>query len=226
MYHIYKGDFERTNLALQKCFGPIVSLAPGEYSTDDPEAAKLIYGSSGSSSVKAPWHWVFGPPDQAKASLFSDSDGKHHAVQKRKFAKSNSMSLLVKLEGFVDHCSEMLVERLSSFARPLSQTVRLQSWLQFFAFDVIGEIAFGRLFGLLESGRDNGVIKVMGKRLLYSSLVGLYLRLHAWLYPCIPKVGGHGFVMDFTIESIVRRKKELELTGAGVGRRRDRKSVV
>lgn len=41
---IYKGDFERRNIALHEKYGPIVRVAPDEYSVDDVESARTIYG--------------------------------------------------------------------------------------------------------------------------------------------------------------------------------------
>ena len=41
---IYKGDFEVTNVELHKKYGPIVRIAPHEYSIDDVDGAKTIYG--------------------------------------------------------------------------------------------------------------------------------------------------------------------------------------
>jgi hypothetical protein len=42
-FEVYKGSFETSNLRLHKKYGPIVRIAPNEYSVDDMEAAKLIY---------------------------------------------------------------------------------------------------------------------------------------------------------------------------------------
>lgn len=42
-FEVYKGSFEISNLGLHKTYGPIVRIAPNEYSVDDMEAAKLIY---------------------------------------------------------------------------------------------------------------------------------------------------------------------------------------
>jgi len=42
-FEVYKGSFEITNLNLHKKYGPIVRIAPYEYSVDDVEAAKSIY---------------------------------------------------------------------------------------------------------------------------------------------------------------------------------------
>jgi hypothetical protein len=43
-FEIYKGSFERSDIELHRGYGPIVRVAPGEYSIDDFEAARTIYG--------------------------------------------------------------------------------------------------------------------------------------------------------------------------------------
>jgi hypothetical protein len=41
---IYKGNFEERNIVLHKKYGSIVRIAPHEYSVDDVDAARTIYG--------------------------------------------------------------------------------------------------------------------------------------------------------------------------------------
>jgi len=41
---IWKGSFERSDIELHRRYGPIIRVAPGEYSIDDFEAARTIYG--------------------------------------------------------------------------------------------------------------------------------------------------------------------------------------
>src|SRR5687767_8103807 len=48
---IYKGSFEITNIKLHKKYGPIVRVAPHEYSIDDVDAARMIY-AHGNAFVK------------------------------------------------------------------------------------------------------------------------------------------------------------------------------
>ena len=55
LMEIYKGSFELTDIKLHKKYGPIVRIAPHEYSVDDVEAAKTIYGH-GSAFVKVSTH--------------------------------------------------------------------------------------------------------------------------------------------------------------------------
>jgi len=41
---IYKGSFEVVDVELHRKYGPIVRIAPHEYSIDDVDAARTIYG--------------------------------------------------------------------------------------------------------------------------------------------------------------------------------------
>ena len=43
-FELYKGSFEETNIELHKRYGSIVRIAPYEYSVDDVDAARTIYG--------------------------------------------------------------------------------------------------------------------------------------------------------------------------------------
>jgi hypothetical protein len=65
-FEIYKGSFERSNIELHKKYGPIVRIAPAEYSIDDVEAAKTIYGH-GNAFVKVSWERTFGTDADIKA---------------------------------------------------------------------------------------------------------------------------------------------------------------
>lgn len=118
--------------------GAIVRLGPKEYSIDDPEAAKIIYGP-GSRFEKSSWYTVWSPPFLAHVNLFSLRNGKRHAAERRKLSALYSMSTLLRYETYVDNCISILCEHLDKAARnqkPLS----MNQWMQCFAFDVIGEI--------------------------------------------------------------------------------------
>ncbi|KAH7016686.1 hypothetical protein EDB80DRAFT_873425 [Ilyonectria destructans] len=51
------GDYHKTNIELHRKYGPIVRIAPSQYSIDSLEAAKIIYGH-GSHFAKASVHFV------------------------------------------------------------------------------------------------------------------------------------------------------------------------
>ncbi|OBT80300.1 hypothetical protein VF21_00724 [Pseudogymnoascus sp. 05NY08] len=209
LYKIYKGDFEKTNVSLHKKYGPVVRIAPNEYSIDDVEAAKIIYGH-GNAFVKAPWYWAWMPPDPNKASLFADLDPHRHGVQRRKFASAYSMSSLVGYEPFVDNCSSLFVSRFREIAQT-GRNVNFGHWFQCYAFDVIGEITFGKRFGFLDMGVDEeGVFGAIDSRGSYSTYVGIFPKLHNILFPLLPSTGGHGYVAGYTKSQIASREALLK----------------
>jgi len=48
LIEIYRGNFQITNIELHKKYGPVVRIAPGQYSIDDTEGARTIYGHGNS----------------------------------------------------------------------------------------------------------------------------------------------------------------------------------
>ncbi|KAF4625909.1 hypothetical protein G7Y89_g12255 [Cudoniella acicularis] len=208
-FEIYKGSFERTNIELHRKYGSVVRVAPGEYSVDDVEGGKIIAGH-GKGFVKAPWYWAWMPPDPSKASLFSDLDPVRHATQRRKFSSWYSMSSLVGYEPFVNNCTSMLSQRFAEVAQA-GRTIDLQHYLQCYAFDVIGEITFGSRFGFLDTVEDkDGVFKSIDQRGSYSTFIGIFPWIHRFLYPHLPKSGGHGYVNSYTLRQIENCQRTLK----------------
>ncbi|OWP00859.1 hypothetical protein B2J93_2552 [Marssonina coronariae] len=206
---VYQGDFERRNIRLHEEYGPLVRIGPGEYTVDDVEAARTIY-QHGSSFRKSSWYWAWMPPDQEKASLFSDMNPHRHAQQRRKFASLYSMSALLGYEPFVDNCTSLLTQRFSELSRT-DTVIDLQNWMQCYAFDVIGEITFAKRFGFLDHGEDkDGVCQAIDARGVYSTFVGMFPWIHRWLYPMLPKTGGHGYVFNYTLRQIEARQRALK----------------
>lgn len=150
------------------------------------------------------------PPDPEKASLFADLNSTRHGIQRRKFAASYSMSSIVGYEQFVNNCTSLLGQRFSEIASS-GHTVNMQHWLQCYAFDVIGEITFRNRFGFLDMGLDNdGVFSAIDNRGAYSTLAGVFPWCHAWIFPFLPKSGGHGYVGNYTRKQIEARQQSLK----------------
>lgn len=113
-------------------------IAPNEYSIDDAEAIKTIYGH-GTSFTKAPWYYASGNVDPNVHNMFTDRNPKRHSETRRKVASLYSMSSLVQLEPFVTECSKHMVAKFDEFART-HRKINMQEWSQCWAFDVIGLI--------------------------------------------------------------------------------------
>ena len=78
--------------------------------------------------------WAMVEPD-----LFSLQDEKKHGARRRNVANAYAMSTLLGMEEYVDQCSTLLLREFAKFAKA-SKACDLSPWLQYYAFDVVGEL--------------------------------------------------------------------------------------
>jgi len=120
------------------------------------------------------------------------------------------MSSLVTYEPFVDNNIALISQHFSEVAGS-RQAVDLAHWLQCYVFDMIGEIPFGSRFGFLDMGVDEGgVFKAIDQRGEYSTFVGIFPRIHQFLFPMLSKNGGHAYVAKFTEKQVQDRQSILK----------------
>jgi hypothetical protein len=83
------------------------------------------------------------------------------------------MDVVVGLEEYCNKCISVLLQRLRDVSDGGRKPIDPVAWMQYFAFDVLGEINFSKDLGFLEAGSDkDGVIGAIGGILVYVSLVG------------------------------------------------------
>lgn len=71
------------------------------------------------------------------------------------------MANVVRLESSIDKCIEQLTEKLSECAHT-EGSIDLATWVQWYAFDAIGQLFFSRAFGFLRHGHDHaGYIRAL-----------------------------------------------------------------
>ena len=140
-----------------------------------------MYGP-GSKFSKSEYYIPFGGQDLNHKDVFSEIDNAKHAAERRKTANMYAMSSLVSYEPFVDKVNATFMDALAGHARS-GKTIDLFDWMQFYAFDVIGEITLGRSFGLLEAGHDkDGLLASIHTAIItYGSNIGLLPELHPFL---------------------------------------------
>ncbi len=215
MSRVWRGSFERENIALHRRYGPIVRIAPTWYSVDDPTAVKKIYGP-GTKFTKAAWYEAFAPPHH-QGHLFADRDEKRHAEDRKKYQALYSMSSMVHYEASVDECAALFVKRLNEFAESREE-INMGHWFQCYAFDVIGNITYSKRFGFLVHGRDiRAILAGLHTGLMYGSLVGIYSWLHPLLFGVLGLLSGgerRGFahVTELVQESIDERKSVMRVS--------------
>lgn len=113
--------------------------------------------------------------------VFSEISNEKHALERKKISNMYAMSSLVSYEPFVDKVNSEFMAKLTDHAQH-GRAFDLFTWMQFYAFDVIGEITLGRSFGLIEAGYDKDELlhAVHVGSISYGSMVGLVSEIHPW----------------------------------------------
>lgn len=110
---------------------------------------------------------------------FSNLDEKQHASRRKITNNLYSMSSIVRSEDSIDVCTAVLMDKMAAFAQT-GETLDLAAWSQMYAFDVVGQLFFSRMFGFLEAGHDHrGYIKALDLLLpilCAASVMPTYLR--------------------------------------------------
>lgn len=92
---------------------------------------------------------------------------------KRPIAGYYSMTNLVEFEPYVDTTIKFLLKRLEEVQKKSHAACDLGTWLQWFAFDVMGELTFSKRLGFLDEAKDiDGIMGSIWKVFQYSSWVG------------------------------------------------------
>lgn len=212
---VAKGNFHHENTDLHRRYGPLVRVAPNSVSLDDPSAIRTIYGI-GSKFPKSDWYQAFKAPDPNLFTLFSDQDIKRHADSRKLVQNVYSMSSMVSYEAFVDQCADIFALRLGEAAEN-RRNLDMAHWFQAYAFDVVASVTFGSRFGFLERGQDiRGMMGELHEVMRYSSLAGIFPRLHAWIFFPSAKLGlfgsrGRVAHMEFVRRRMAMRAEERRL---------------
>jgi cytochrome P450 len=227
LYDVYQGKSHETYIGLHEKYGPLVRVAPNIVSVGDPQAIKTIYGLTGA-FPKSAFYPIQSISWQKKPqmNLFSTRDPVYHRDQKKKVAGAFSLTNLLESEAAIDSCTELFMSRLDQWASN-GKPIDLGMWLQYYAFDVVGEVNFAQKLGFLETGGDvDGMIKTIEGIIAYASICGQVPEMHTLLlgnplFPyLIPSMETWNAVLTFTLKAInartpMKRDGELELSDVG-----------
>ncbi|OAP61609.1 hypothetical protein AYL99_03812 [Fonsecaea erecta] len=151
---VANGRAEHVQRRLHQQYGPLVRIAPDEVSVADPQAIKTIYGIK-SGFTKTDFYPPFAPNISLHGDHFTQLDETMHA-ERRKYVNSiYSMSTILESEPYIDGCIDVFLDKMAQVARQ-GKEIDLGEWIQWYTFDVIGELFFGHQFGFLRDEHDYG----------------------------------------------------------------------
>ncbi|KAF8861671.1 cytochrome P450 monooxygenase-like protein [Acephala macrosclerotiorum] len=184
---------------LHKKYGNIVRVGPNEVTIIIPDAVPLIYGP-GSKCTKTAWYDVVGLP---KKSLQLERDPVIHAKRRKVWDRAFNSKALRDYESRVTGHADQLVKQLQARS---GEPVDASLWMNFYAFDVMGDIAFGKTFDMLASGK-----KHHGLTALQDGMAPLGLATpFPWAIPifqALPQPPGIDHWISFCDKQILARKE-------------------
>ncbi|KAM0712585.1 hypothetical protein Q7P35_000031 [Cladosporium inversicolor] len=170
VWSTYNGKTETDHIELHEKYGLHGPKSPNELSFDSPYAARDLL-AAGKGFWKTDFYSIFPPAENP--DIFTETNEHAHGVKKRYASNAYSMAAMQGLTGYIEDTQRLLMSKLDQKCRSPEQTCDLGAWLHYFAFDVLGEIAFSRKFGFLESGSDlEGAIKTIDELQWYDGIIG------------------------------------------------------
>ncbi|KAI2468372.1 cytochrome P450 [Annulohypoxylon bovei var. microspora] len=195
LWDVYGQRPDITHRRLHAKYGDVVRLGPNTLSFANPKALKSIYGLN-KGFVKSDFYVVQQSvvKGDSLASLFSTTDNNFHAQFRRCVNSAFAMSALVQYEPFVDNTTKLFLKQTEKLFAGNPQGCNFTQWLQFYAFDVIGEITYSKRHGFIEKNEDiDGIVGYLANLFLYVAPIGqipwldrvflknpIYLKLSQW----------------------------------------------
>ncbi|KAF7541770.1 hypothetical protein G7054_g255 [Neopestalotiopsis clavispora] len=210
---VWNGNMHRQGIRVHEDYGPIVRIGPNHVSVASPEDVNAIYGVK-NVFPKTPFYPLAEAIYRGKflPTLFTTQSNEYHMKLKRGAMSAFSMDVVVGLEQYADKCIGELVQRLRQVGDNGQNPLNPVNWMQYFAFDVLGQINFSRDLGFMEKGTDvDGIIGAIGGILVYVSLIGQVPLVHKFLLgnPLLPKllpsIEKTNQVLQFSVQQVQER---------------------
>ncbi|KAH6988520.1 benzoate 4-monooxygenase cytochrome P450 [Ilyonectria destructans] len=151
---------------LHEKYGDIVRLGPSELSIANVSGLHAIH-SAQSPCAKGTWYNIFHP----MISVQSARDHKEHAHRRKVWDKGFSAKALRNYEPRVAKYTDLLLSQIQARAeKPIDATL----WCNFYGFDVMGDLAFGKSFDMLNDGVAHHYMELMHKATVFGTSFGRF----------------------------------------------------
>ncbi|KAH8812705.1 cytochrome P450 [Xylogone sp. PMI_703] len=142
----------------KKC-GKFLRIQPNHVSVADDAAIVPIYGH-GNGFLKSDFYDAF---VSIQRGLFNTRDRAEHTRKRKTVSHTFSAKSVAQFETYMHQNLDIFVRQwdsLSTNAHGGFAKIDCLNWFNYLAFDMIGDLAFGAPFGMLEKGRDIAEIRM------------------------------------------------------------------
>jgi cytochrome P450 len=194
--------------ALHDEHGDFVRIGSHDLSIVDPEGMEVSYGIK-AKAAKSPWY----EGDYPLSSMHTTRSKALHDKRRRVWAPAFSDKALREYETQLDHFNDKVLTRFREFS---GGPVDVTKWFNLYSFDVMGRLAFGKDYGMLDSGEKHWALQ-----LLSDGMAPLGLNLPTYFFRMLVSIpfaaaGYHKFVKFCTDETTWRVQNDGK-KGAGGG---------
>ncbi|KAH8724657.1 cytochrome P450 [Phaeosphaeriaceae sp. PMI808] len=145
----------------------VIRTGPREVNVYCADAVPVIHGPL-SRCRKGPWY--NGVDHLSGISTHATRDKEDHKIRRKAWGHALNTKALRDYGPRLNRHALALMTKLKDQAKQPS--VRITNWVNFYSFDVMGDIGFSRSFGMLEQGKEDPMIKLLHESALPLSIFG------------------------------------------------------
>ena len=218
-YHAWKGDRHLEFWRCHEIYGPLVRFGPNSLSFNTNTALKDIYGFK-ANVRKGDFYSAF-PASKDAYSTHSAIDRSMHARKRRVLSQAFSDVAIKSMEKHIlshirQFCSNLGERGFSSFSNSGPEK---ESWTaaknmsdqaNYLTFDIMGDLCFGKAFGMLERPDNRFAIDLIGNAAHRHLICGTYLPIHEYHLDKIlfrKIAGGRARYMQYSKAQAAERSK-------------------
>ncbi|XPS96907.1 hypothetical protein M3J09_006156 [Ascochyta lentis] len=159
-YHAARGDRHIWLLRLHAQYGSAVRFSPNSVSFNTLSAVHAIYTSRDANVRKGDWYQCVKDSAGGFESTFTAREKLRHALKRRILAHAFSERALREYEPRIKLLTERWLRSLAAVSN-YGDSIDFAAWSNYIIFDILGDLCYGKDFGLIDSNKDRYVTKLL-----------------------------------------------------------------
>ena len=198
--HGRRWHFYESLHGLHKQYGDYVRVAPDALSITDPAAVNAVHGPD-SRCIKGSFYSIAEP----QRNLLMIRNKHEHARKRRDWDRAFNVKSLNDYDPIVWTYTEQLMDQIKT---NVGSPMNVAKWLQFFAFDIMTDLAFGRSFDSVKTGKASRMMEEVEAPVMVFGLFH-YVPWVAHFFKLVPFMVAHKAKFDQYLDSLVEERKRM-----------------
>ncbi|KAF2117998.1 benzoate 4-monooxygenase cytochrome-like protein P450 [Lophiotrema nucula] len=185
-WYAYKGSRHLEYYRCHEKYGHVVRIGPNSLSFDTVSALKSVYGFR-SNVKKADFYKAF-PVNPKAVNVHSSIDKMQHARKRRVMSHAFSDQAIKSLEKYIlanvrvacDLLGVQIARAEDGGEKGWKEEWNLANWCNWLVFDIMGDLVFGKAFGMLEDEKNRFAVSLVSNAAHRHLICGTHLTIHNW----------------------------------------------